>query len=42
MNEPHLVVGGAVFLWGRGRVSTGSVITAVTLTVHADSVRGGG
>lgn len=38
----HFVIGGAVFLWGRGGVSTGAVwaITAVTLAVQAESGRG--
>lgn len=40
----HFVVGGVVFLWGRGGVSTGAVraVTAVTLAVQAESVRGQG
>lgn len=38
----HFVIRGAVFLWGRGGVSTGAVraVTAVTLTVQAESERG--
>lgn len=40
----HFVIGGAVFLWGRGGVSTGAVraVTAVTLAVQAESERGTG
>lgn len=40
----HFVIRGAVFLWGRGRVSTGAVraVTAVTLAVQAESARGAG
>lgn len=38
----HFVIGGAVFLGGRGGVSTGAVraVTAVTLAVQAESDRG--
>lgn len=38
----HFVIGGVVFLWGRGRVSTGAVraVTAVTLAFQAESDRG--
>lgn len=40
----HFVIGGAVFLWGRGGVSTGAVgaIAAVALAVQAESDRGTG
>lgn len=40
----HFVVGGVVFLRGRGGVSTGAVraVTAVTLAFQAESVRGQG
>lgn len=40
----HFVIGGAVFLRGRGGVSTGAVraVTAVTLAVQAESDRGTG
>lgn len=35
----HFVIGGVVFLWGWGRVSTRAAraVTAVTLTVQAES-----
>lgn len=37
----HFVIGGAVFLWGRGGVSTGAVgaVAAVALAVQAESDR---
>lgn len=40
----HFVIGGAVFLWGRGGVSTGAVgaVAAVALAVQAESDRGTG
>lgn len=40
----HFVIGGVVFLWGRGGVSTGAVraVTAVTLAVQAESDGGTG
>lgn len=40
----HFVIGGVVFLWGWGRVSTRAAraVTAVTLTVQAESDGFGG